>query len=120
MLAERFVALGYVDDALYASNRAASLTRRGYGPRRVADSLRAAGIGAEDAAPAQSAAKEGAWDAALAFARRKRIGPFAAAPTDRAAREKAFAALIRAGHDMNIARRIVRANPGDVPEPDEG
>ena len=120
MLAERFVELGYVDDAAFATARSAGLTRRGYGPRRVAASLRAAGIGETDAAPAEQAARDAAWDAALVFARRKRIGPFAAAIGDRATREKALAALLRAGHDMGMARRIVAAAPGDVPEPDDG
>jgi regulatory protein len=80
--------------------------------------LKAAGVGGDDAAAAEASAREQAWDAALAFARRKRIGPFASAAPDRAGREKAFAALLRAGHEVAIARRIVQSDPGDVPELD--
>lgn len=117
-LIERIRTLGYVDDRAFAAARAASLGRRGYGPRRVSESLRAAGIGEEDGAEAREIASENAMTAALSFARRKRIGPYAAAAPDRPAREKAFAALLRAGHAMDIARRIVDAAPGDVPEED--
>jgi regulatory protein len=110
--------LRYVDDASYASQRTAGLTRRGYGARRVVASLKAAGIGQEDAFAAETNAREQAWETALAFARRKRIGPFASTKVDRGAREKAFAALLRAGHDVAIARRIVQSEPGSVPEID--
>jgi regulatory protein len=119
-LVERLADLGYVDDAGFAISRASSLTRRGYGPRRVALSLRAAGIRDDDLEDASKIAGDQAWDAALAFARRKRIGPFAAAPHDRPAREKALAALLRAGHGIDMARRIVAAEPGTIPEWHEG
>jgi regulatory protein len=117
-LAERLAALGYVDDRAFAASRAASLGRRGYGERRVRDALAAAGITAEDGAEAREQARGGAWEAALRFAERRRIGPFAAAEADRPAREKALAAMLRAGHPLDIARRLVAARPGTVPEPD--
>lgn len=118
-LVERFGELGYVDDEAFATARGAALTRRGYGPRRVAQALRAAGIGEEDAAPAEQSAREGGWEAALAFARRKRIGPFAMEAPDRPGRQKALAAMLRAGHDVVMARRLVSATPGDIPGWDE-
>ena len=55
-LVERMAALGYVDDRAFASARAAALTRRGYGARRVGAALRGAGIGEEDAADAREIA----------------------------------------------------------------
>jgi len=110
--------LGYVDDAAFAVARAASLGRRGYGVRRVAQALKAAGVGEEDGAEARASAREGAWDAALRFARRRRIGPFAEDESDREGREKALAAMLRAGHSMGICRRIVSARPGEIPEED--
>ena len=112
----RFAELRYVDDAAFAVARGASLTRRGYGVRRVSATLKAAGIEDEDAAPAEDAARDEAFAAALTFARRKRIGPFAAAPPDPAARQKALAAMLRAGHDFGIAREILDLAPDDVPE----
>jgi regulatory protein len=108
----RCAALGYVDDAAFAAARGAGLSRRGYGARRIADALRAAGVEGEDAAPARAAAESEALDAALRFARRRRIGPFAATLADRDDRRRALAAMLRAGHDLEIARRIVAAAPG--------
>lgn len=118
-LVERISELGYVDDRAFATARAASLQRRGYGERRVSQSLRAAGIEEEDAAEAREISEAGAWEAALLFARRKRIGPFAAEEGDRAARQKAFAAMIRAGHSMDTARKLLELPVGMVPNPDE-
>ena len=117
-LVERMAELGYVDDQAFASARAGALSRRGYGARRVDQALRAAGIGEEDGAEARRIAGEEGWNAALRFAERRKIGPFAAAESDRATREKALAAMIRAGHPMPIARRIVAARVGEIPEAD--
>lgn len=116
----RFAEAGYVDDRSFAAARAASYARRGYGERRLAERLRADGIDGEDAAFARRAAGENAWDAALAFARRRRIGPFASAAADRDTQRRALAAMIRAGHSPDLARRIVRAAPGDVPDEASG
>ena len=117
-LVERMARLGYVDDRAFASARAAALSRRGYGARRIGAALRGAGIGEEDAAEARALAADAAWAAALRFAERKRIGPFAAEAADRPEREKALAAMLRAGHPVEIARRLVAAPPGQVPQTD--
>ena len=117
-LVERMARLGYVDDRAFASARAAALSRRGYGARRLDAALGAAGIGADDAAAARQIAADGAWEAALRFAERRGIGPFAVAQADRAAREKALAAMLRAGHPARLARRILGAAPGEIPEAD--
>lgn len=106
-LVEQFAGSGYVDDEAYALAKSRSLTARGYGAARVRQSLHAAGVDEEDAGPARELAAEQAEEAALRFARRRRIGPFAEEPSDRAAREKAIAALIRAGHSYEIARKVV-------------
>jgi len=117
-LVERFAGLGYVDDRAFASARASALLRRGYGERRVGQALRAAGIGDEDSAPARQDARDGAWASALRFAERKRIGPFAAEEPDRAGRERAYGAMIRAGHPIELVRRLVAAAPGQIPNSD--
>ncbi len=114
----RFAELGYVDDRAFAEARAASLGRRGYGERRVQAALHAAGIEDADAGSAREEARRGAWAAALRFAERRGIGPFAAAEPDRAGREKAFAAMLRAGHPANIVKRLIAARPGEVPDAD--
>jgi regulatory protein len=118
-LVERFADLGYVDDSAFASARAGALLRRGYGERRVEQALRAAGIGEDDKDPALDQAREGAWAAALRFAERRRLGPWAAEAPDRAGRERALGAMIRAGHGMAAARRLIDAAPGAIPESDD-
>jgi regulatory protein len=115
-IVERFAGAGYVDDKEFAVQRARSLGRRGYGARRVDEALRMAGIAEEDGAEARELTAEGAWEAALTFARRRRIGCFADEAADPDARRKALAAMMRAGHGFDIARRIVNAAPGDIPD----
>jgi len=117
-LAERFAALGYVDDAAFATARTASLLRRGYGGRRIDQALHAAGIEDSDAESAREQARDGAWAAALRFAERKRIGPFAGALPGRDERQKAAAAMIRAGHSFDMVRKLLAAPPGEIPELD--
>jgi len=118
-LVGRLAALGYVNDRAFASAKAASLGRRGYGQRRLDHVLYAAGIDAEDSADARAQASAGAWEAALRFAERRRLGPFADAEPDRAAKQKALSAMLRAGHPMELARKLVEARPGAVPIQDE-
>lgn len=112
-LAERVTELGFIDDAAFAGMKAASLTRRGYGKGRIRQALAASGIGAEDRSAALGLADEQALAAAMRFAQKKRIGPYAAAPLDQAARQKALGAMLRAGHPMPLARQVVAARPGE-------
>jgi regulatory protein len=114
----RCAELGYVDDAGFAAARGAALVRRGFGERRVAAALRAVGIDSETAAPVRESVRENAEEAALAFARRKRIGPFARGLPGPDQQRKNFAALLRAGHAPDISRRIAFAEPGDSHEND--
>lgn len=116
-IVERLARLGYVDDRAFAEMRAGSLSRRGYGGRRIAARLREAGI-EDDVAQAVAPDEEAAFAAALAYARRRRIGAFAAAVGDADMRRRALGAMLRAGHGYDLARRFVMAAPGDVPERD--
>ena len=118
-LAERLSALGYIDDGAFATARAASLQRRGYGERRVSQALRAAGIEDEDAAEAREQTRERAVEAAMRFAKRKRIGPFATTPADRETAQKAFAVMARAGHPFEIVRQVLNAAADDIPYSDD-
>lgn len=115
-VAERMAALGYIDDRAFAEARAGAMARRGLGARRVAIAFRQDGIDEDDAAAIAPAIGERATDAALAFARRRRIGPYAVTLPDRPLREKQFAAMLRAGHGFDIARRIVQLSPGETLE----
>ena len=111
-LSGRLVRLGYVDDRAFAVSKARSLTSRGYGERRVGQALAMAGIGEDEGAEARSLAQAEAVNSALRFARRRSIGPFAANAPDPREREKALAAMIRAGHRFGLARAIVGLDPG--------
>lgn len=111
-LAQRFAELGYVDDAAYALSKSRTLSGRGYGKRRIAAKLKLAGVTEDDGRAALEAAEADAVNAALRFAKRRRIGPFAAATPDRPAREKAIAAMVRAGHAFGLSRAIVSLSPG--------
>jgi regulatory protein len=107
-LVERCVAAGYVDDAGFAKARSGSLSRRGYGARRIDQALSAAGISEgirAEVAPEGSAERQ----SAVALARKRRLGPFGPAGPDRAQREKQLAVLLRAGHRLDMARAVVAA-----------
>jgi regulatory protein len=106
-IANRFVDLGYIDDAAYALAKSRSLSSRGYGRRRLDQKLRQAGIGEEDGVAAREHAEREALDAALRFAERRRIGPFGPCGSDPKAREKAIGAMVRAGHAFALAKAIV-------------
>lgn len=118
-LVERLSGLGYIDDGAFAAARASSLQRRGYGERRIDAALRAAGIGDRHSAEAREQSREGAMGAALRFAKRKRIGPYGTGAVDREARQKAFAAMMRAGHPFEIVRQVLNASPEDIPDSDK-
>lgn len=114
-LVARITGLGYVDDRAYATLKARELGARGFGQRRVRATLSAAGVSRDDSAavldPDDEAAPESPYVAAIAFARRRRFGPFArdGAGADPARRNRELAAMARAGHDFDVARRVVAA-----------
>lgn len=119
-IVERCANARYVDDAAYADARSSGLARRGYGTRRIVDALRHAGIDS-DTIDQCRLDDDAALNAALAFARRRGLGPFgagldddAAIPGERIKRtERAIAAMVRAGHDYRLARKIVEAGSID-------
>jgi regulatory protein len=119
-LADRFALLGYIDDAGYAMAKSRALTGRGFGKRRVVQALRVAGIEDDDGEAARSHADAEAVAAALRFAQRRRIGPFASGTlNDPKDRQKALAAMTRAGHGFGIANAIVDLRPGTEVDHDE-
>ena len=111
----RLADLGYVDDRVFAEARGRSLSGRGFGARRVGADLGAAGVARELAA--EVAATADPLAAALAFARRRRFGPFdphepgPAKDPDR--RRKQFAAMMRAGHGVAETRRVLSGTIDD-------
>lgn len=107
-LAARFVAAGYVDDAAFARAKSGSLLRRGYGTRRVDQTLGAAGI-SEDIRGDVRGTEAEQRRAAIALASRRRFGPWGAGASDSAARQKQIAAMVRAGHGFDAARAVIDA-----------
>jgi regulatory protein len=103
----RFREVGLLNDAAYAKSRARSLSRSGRSRRAIAAHLTAKGVDAEttrEVLPAE--ADELA--AALAFARKRRIGPYAReGQVDRATKQKALAAMARAGFGWNTSERAL-------------
>ena len=112
-LVEQIAGLGYVDDASYAQSKAASLTRRGYGTRRVAQALYQAGIDEADGREAFRISETNKWAAADKFARKRRLGPYASTQLDSDECRKLLQAFLRAGHDFDVASRFVFARPGE-------
>jgi regulatory protein len=108
-IVERFAALGYIDDEAWARAKAGGLLRRGYGQRRVDQTLGAAGIG-EDLRATVREGEAAERRAALALATRRRFGPWGGGDVpDRDQRQKQIAAMLRAGHGFDAARAIVEA-----------
>jgi regulatory protein len=106
-LVMKLAGLGYVNDAAWGEARARDMTARGLGRRRIVQTLAAAGVAGEgvDVEP------ETALAAAVHFARKRRLGPFAKPTRLDAAvvQRRAMAAMLRAGHDFEVARRVLAA-----------
>lgn len=121
-LIRQFAAMGYIDDEVFARAKSNSLTRRGYGPRRVKEALGHDGID-EDIRNAVRPNEARQRHSALAMAKKRRFGPFSREilergddydfddppPIDRAIREKQIAAMLRAGHMLDNVRQILDA-----------
>jgi regulatory protein len=115
----RMVRDGIVDDARYAADRTASLRRLDKSPGKIRNLLRAKGVDRKiiDEVLAETAVtitgEDAALEAAVAYARRRRLGPFGEQIEDadmkRKKATKDLSALARAGFTYDIAKRIVGA-----------
>ncbi len=110
---QRMVQAGYVDDEAFARARGSGLLRRGYGARRIDETLRAAGVG-EDLRQDARGSEHERREAALTMARKRGFGPFdrsahAGQRLEPARREKQLSAMLRAGHPLASARELVDA-----------
>lgn len=110
--------LGYLNDDAFAAARARSLAAQGRPRLAIAERLAAKGIGRADIdRTLRSLADEdpgGDLAAAIAFAEKRRLGPWRRGPADDAIRRREAAALARRGFSPGIARRIVEADDVDV------
>lgn len=111
----RLAASGAVDDAGFARARAERLHRAGRSRRAAAAHLAARGIDAATVAaalPEDEAAAELA--AAVAFARRRRFGPFRAGAEAADTRRREQAAFARAGFTRAAARAALAMSPAEA------
>lgn len=112
----RLAATGVVSDAAFADSRARSLTRAGRSRQAVAAHLAAKGVDRDLALAAVPDDPEVQLSAALAFARRRRIGPFRAGDEpDAAGSRRELAVLARAGFPQGVAQRAL-AMPAEEAE----
>ncbi|MGB3723419.1 MAG: RecX family transcriptional regulator [Pacificimonas sp.] len=107
-IADRFVELGYVDDRIYGEAKARSLSARGYGAMRVEGALRQAGVDEDLREEIRDTLD--ARQALLAFAKRRRFGPYAREEVDADKARKEFAACMRAGHSVDLVKRLMGAS----------
>jgi regulatory protein len=109
---------GLLDDTRYAMERARILHRRGASARAIHAGLLGKGVEADDIERALAGLREEAAEpelaAALAYARRRRLGPYRgpearAGLHDKNLRAKDLAALGRRGFGYDLARRVIDA-----------
>jgi regulatory protein len=121
LVVARLCEVGIVNDAAYAESRARSLSRGGRSRRAIVSHLAAKGVDAEivrEAVPRDARAE---LAAAVAFARKRRIGPFSPSPVDGRFDEedagpqaKALGAMARAGFDFDVCKRVLRMDRDDA------
>ena len=113
----RVAAAGLVDDRLFALSRARRLAEAGRSPSRIRAALAAKGLTEPAIAEALRGLAEEQPDpelaAAIAYARRRRLGPWRPAETRAEHRTKDLAALGRAGFGYGTARKVVDAEDPD-------
>ena len=102
-----------LDDAAYAAGRARRDLTRGRSLAQIKSGLAAKGVGGEAAEAAIAALCEGTTDpelaAAIAFARRRRLGPFHGDPPGdpQTRRQRELAAFARAGFSRGSAEAVL-------------
>ncbi|MGC2855001.1 regulatory protein RecX [Novispirillum sp. DQ9] len=120
---------GYLDDARFADSTARSLAARGQSLRAIRQRLAAKGVArdhvdaalarlAEDLVPAGEDAAQADPDmaAAVAYARRRRLGPWRPPEVRADFRQKDMAALARRGFSADVTRRLLDAEGPDEAE----
>ncbi len=116
---QRLTRAGLLDDAAFAEMKVHSLGRRGKSRRGIGLALRRLGVAPDQGAAALAEADE-APEAelarAVAFARRRRLGPWRPAGERAARRQRDLAALGRQGFPLSLARQVVEAEDAETLE----
>ena len=119
-LVGQLVEAGYLNDSAYALARCEELAARGASTRMIRVKLRSKGLESEVIENALEALAETSEDpdfqAAVAYARRRRLGPFRRGDApDYTGLRKEYAALARQGFPMGLVRRVIdAADEGDL------
>jgi regulatory protein len=110
-LVERYEGSGVLDDARFAKNLTGQLTARGKSTRAIAQKLALRGVPEEVAHELLATRKQespGAeLEAALAYVRKRRLGPYRSADKRGEHHQKDLASLARQGFSYDIARRAL-------------
>ncbi|MFZ5792772.1 MAG: RecX family transcriptional regulator [Pseudomonadota bacterium] len=114
----KLVRQGFLDDRRYAAAKAESLARQGRSQRWIRARLAAEGVAPDLIRAALARLAEGVPQpdlaAAIAFARRRRLGPFRPESQRPAMETKDRAALARAGFDYRTTRTVLEAASPDA------
>jgi regulatory protein len=115
--------VGLVNDTAFAETRAKRMSSAGRSRRAISAHLAQKGIDAatvREAVPHDASAE---LAAAIAFARKRRLGPFAreadageSRDAKRAAERKALGTMARAGFDFGVCERVLRMDRDDADE----
>lgn len=117
--AAKCVRLGLIDDGEYARARTASMHRSGKSERMIRGTLKQKGVAEDEINAAMKGLREEKGeslelDAAIAYAKRRRFGPFRSRPGDADKLRKEMASFARAGYEFGLARKIVEATDIDA------
>ena len=115
-LLERYQASGLINDERFAKNFAARQRDRGASRRMIEQKLRARGITAEvvEQLMPRNESANSELEAAVAFARRRRLGPHRKPETRAEFRRKDLMTMARAGFNYETAQRALGdSSPGD-------
>lgn len=102
---EKLRQIGALDDRTFAGARAQSLARRGQGKSNIAAKLSADGI--DRAQVAASLREIDTVEAAVKLMMRRRLGPYRLRQADDATARRELAAMMRAGHPLELSRRLL-------------
>jgi regulatory protein len=107
---------GLVDDRRYAETRVLSLRRSGESARSIRMKLAAKGVPGDlvDQALDQDEPENDELTAAIAYARKRRLGPFNTGGGREERPEKDLAALARRGFSYETCRRVIEAPDEDT------
>ena len=112
-LIRRYLESGLLDDRVYARAQATSLNRRGKSVRTIRVALAQKSIPGSIIDETLDALSEELGEpdlaAAIAYARKRRFGPYRNPDTPSEKKEKELAALARSGFSYSMARRIIEA-----------